>query len=542
MRFRRQADEGSHWVSVTRDGAMLHAVQVTHAEGQRPRVDWLAQLEADDLARGLRQLGRQRGLKGARLSHVLTRAQYRLVSTDAPDMPREEWRDAIRWQLKDQVDFPVDDAVVDLLEVPSDTQARSRPSAIVLIEPQVEARAQHLAADDAGLSWTATEVPETALRNICALGEMPSQAHALLAFGNDHALLVVTLEGNLVMTRIIEVAGAALQGSEEARGGALGRAGLEVLRTLDTFERTHSKVSLSCLSVALPPGTDGMIEALADLLYVPVKAFELAQWVDLSALGEDTQAQVDRLSMLEPLRALGAALRPASQTRGCQQINMQDTSLPQGVVTWGAVWGVRAACAALGVSVLGAVGLSGLERRTVAKAEETEAQLLPMQQASIAIPEPPEVRELAELRKAQAQQRRLRDALVGASADTAQGYSEYLMALGRQAQPSVWITGLVVRSAGRDVELVGRMMDPEFLPGYLGRLQNEAQFKGRRFARVELKTLESEQSATRRMTEFSLKSMPEAVASAPVAAPAAVAAARVADQAASHAQAGGKLP
>ena len=501
---RRQADNGSNWVAITQVGAVLRALQVTHGIGERPRLDWIYSQDTTDFARGLRALGRAHSLRGAALTSVLGRTQYRLISTELDELPREDWSGAVRWRLKEQVDFSVDDAIVEVLGVPQDTQNRTTHSAIALLEPQAEAQKLSLAADDAGTRWTAIEVPETGLRNICALTETESQAHALIAFGDEHALLVITLGGELVMTRTIEVASAALMGSEEARGGAVGRAGLEVLRTLDTFERTHSKVTLSGLSVALPGGAVSMAEVLADLVYVPVKALEMGQLLDCSALGE-TSEQIESLASLENLCMLGAALRPASQARGIQQINMQDADIPQGgAVPWGGVWGVRAGAGVLAVGVLAVLGMSVVAQRLGSRAAELEAQLGPLQASTLSMPPPPDLHVLNELRKGESLQRRLSEALIGATSSGSHGYSEYLMALGRQAQPNVWITGLEVRGDGRQLTLSGRMTDAGFLPGYLGRLEAETQFKGRRFNQVEIGSVTSEMAGAQHLSTFSL--------------------------------------
>ncbi|HIV73428.1 MAG TPA: PilN domain-containing protein [Candidatus Aquabacterium excrementipullorum] len=491
-------------MAVAQDGAVLRALQVTHVTGERPRVAWSYTEDSSDLARGLRTLSRAHPLRGVSLASVLARTQYRLVSTELDELPREEWAGAVRWRLKEQVDFPVDDAIVDVLGVPQDTQNRATQSAIALLEPQSEANKLSLAVDDAGLRWTAIEVPETGLRNICALAETETQAHALIAFGNEHALLVITLGGELVMTRTIEVASAALTGSEEARGGAVGRAGLEVLRTLDTFERTHSKATLSGLSVALPGGAASMAEVLADLVYVPVKPLELGQLIDVSALAAEPD-KVEALSSLESLSLLGAALRPASQARGCQQINMQDAEHPQGAaVSWGAMWGLRAAVAVLALGVLVSIAMSVGSKRLDTTATTLEAQLGPLQAVTASMPPPPDLNKLNELRKGEALQRRLSEALDNATANVSQGYSEYLMALGRQAQPNVWVTGLVVQQNGRQLTLSGRMTDPGFLPAYLSRLENEAQFKGRRFNQVEIGSVTSEMAGDQHLTTFSI--------------------------------------
>jgi MSHA biogenesis protein MshI len=223
MRFRRRVVEGVQWVAVAQEGSSVHAAQVSHVDGQRPRVLWMWNTEADRLSDALGLLKRTHRLNDSSLVLQLERAQYRLVSTEVPDVPREEWRDAMRWRLKDQVDFPMDDALLEVLAVPQDTQLRQMFPAIALVVQRADYDRLALEADDVGLSWSAADTAETALRNLSAMAEVEGQAHALLVFGESHGMLVITYQGELLMTRNIEVAVSAVTGSNEARGAALGR-------------------------------------------------------------------------------------------------------------------------------------------------------------------------------------------------------------------------------------------------------------------------------------------------------------------------------
>jgi hypothetical protein len=94
-----------------------------------------------------------------------------------------------------------------------------------------------------------------------------------------------------------------------------------------------------------------------------------------------------------------------------------------------------------------------------------------------------------------------------------QGYSDYLMALGRQVQPGVWITGLVVHGDGRDIVLMGRTNDSGMLPAYLQKLGLEERFKGRRFAQFDVTSMgqgedaERSSGATGGVVQFTLRSV-----------------------------------
>lgn len=506
MAFRRPSNTSSPWVGLSQDGGVLLAVEVLHG-GERPAVQWVGQVDSPSLSNGLQSLNRQRKLGSARLVGLLPHDAARLVAIPAPDVPRSEWADALRWSLRDHVDFEVDDALIDVLEVPAATQLRqSRPTLTVVLPRERFVQVQ-TDADDAGLHWTALDVPETALRNISALGEEPGKAHALLAFGEASSLLVITYQGELVMARHIEVQGAAMTSSSESREGALSRASLEVLRTIDTFERMHSEVALQGLSVVLPPGSgEDVLPLLSDLIYVPVRTFRLSDSIDLSALGE-THPWLSSGINLADLCALGAALRPMAEAAGRQQLRLLDES--EDAVSggaWSAHMGLRWAgiVAAIGLSV--GVGMTLWASHATTRAQQVEAELAQLQR-SVAEPQPSTVtRELEELQRKESVQTHLRQVLQGNMSATSMGYSDVLISLGRQTLPGLWITGLKVRGDGRDLELSGRMTNPTMLPVYLRRLEKEDRFRSRRFAQIEVRdTAADDGAAPSGITEFTLR-------------------------------------
>jgi MSHA biogenesis protein MshI len=496
MFFRRQSHVGSQWVGLIHEGAVVHAAKVSHSADARPCVHWVWQADAPTLESGLRALRSTQRLRGASLVGVLDRSRYRMQAADAPDIPREDWRDAMRWQLKEQLDFPIEDAVLDVLDVPTSTQLRQNNAVMAFVVPREHYAGVELAADDVGLHWDALDVPETALRNICALGEEPDKAHALMVFGQAYGLLVITFKGALLMARHIEVAADALTGSEDVRGAALSRAALEMLRTVDTFERMHSQASLSGMTVALPPGCgQEVVDMLADLIYVPIAPLQLKLWFDMDGLGD----QGERLNInptFNELCAIGTTLRvplavsaDADETPPppAQQLQLLDaTSVLGQSPSWGALLGLRLMAGLAAVGAVVVLGLSAATKAYTLSADGVETEINTLRLAAAANPPSPVVKELDALRQKEAQQRQMQDALQGSMAWASQGYSDYLMALGRQAVPQVWITSLTVRGDGRDLVLVGRTTDATSLPAYLHKLSQEEHFRGRRFAQFEI--------------------------------------------------------
>ncbi|MDO9236741.1 MAG: hypothetical protein Q7U28_12030 [Aquabacterium sp.] len=509
MFFKRKTQEGSLWTGVARDGTSVCAAQVSHREGERPRVLWLWQEQAPTLEEGLRALQASKIVKYSTVVGLLDRTQYRLLATEAPqDIARTDWRDAMRWQLKEQVDFPVEDAVLDVLEVPQNTQRRQSCPVMVFMLPRTDYDVVALAADDVGLTWAALEAPETALRNLSALSEEDDKAHALMVFGEEHGILVITVKGELLMARQIEVALASVTGSNEVRGAALSRAALEILRTIDTFERMHSEVVLSGMTVALPPGCgEDVLEMLADLIYVPLQALKLSTWFDLDTLADEADHLSDHATFSQ-LCVLGATLREPGSAGERQQLQLLDaTSVLGQSVPWGALLGARLVGGVLALGTAVGLGLTAATSAYKLKGAELDADLAGLRATALAHPISPVVRELDGLRQKEAQQRQMQEALQGSMTWSSQGYSDYLMALGRQATPSVWINHLEMTGDGRDVVLGGRTNNSSALPSYFKRLGQEDRFKGRRFAQLDISAIPSDGNLAAGVVQFSLRSV-----------------------------------
>jgi hypothetical protein len=98
-----------------------------------------------------------------------------------------------------------------------------------------------------------------------------------------------------------------------------------------------------------------------------------------------------------------------------------------------------------------------------------------------------------------------------------QGYAEYFRALARQSVEGLWLTGVRIEGAGRDIGVRGRAMDPAMVPGFLGRLRNERVMQGKPVGSLQigeaaaLKVVRDgkETSAPAPYVEFSLQSAPQ---------------------------------
>lgn len=296
------------WLALVPRGERLDLAHVVREAGARPEIRLLESFriersEADALAR----LRAARKLKSYRCTTVLGPGQYQFLQVDAPAVPAEERRQALRWRLKDIVDFPVDRASVDVLDIPMEGQGGGRQGGVFVAAAAADTVAARMALfADAKLALEAIDLPEIAQRNVAALFEEPNRGLAFLALDGAGGLLTLTYRGELYACRRIDVAASQLaEADPERRQQLVERLALELQRSLDTFDRQFGFISVARLVVAASPVVDELLPALAANLYVPVQAMDLALVADFPSVPELSNPA----RQAQCLTAIGAALR-----------------------------------------------------------------------------------------------------------------------------------------------------------------------------------------------------------------------------------------
>jgi len=87
------------------------------------------------------------------------------------------------------------------------------------------------------------------------------------------------------------------------------------------------------------------------------------------------------------------------------------------------------------------------------------------------------------------------DALKTGAFAAQQGYAEYLRAFSRQALNGLWLTGFTIAGGG-DIALQGRVTNPDLVPAYIQRLNQEKVLHGRSFGTFEMRQPQAAAAAT----------------------------------------------
>ncbi|WP_306603709.1 hypothetical protein [Azonexus sp.] len=293
------------WGAVVRQGGRLDLVHAVALAGQRPLIHVLDsfQIEVDE-ADALSRLAAARNLKRLRCTTLLDEGQYSLVQFEAPAGPAEERVEALRWRLKDSVDFAVDDAAVAIIDIPNDGARQANVFAVAAASSVVGARMGLFR--ESHLALEAIDIPELALRNVAALFEEDNRGLAFVSLTDAGCMLVITFRGELILSRRIDMtSGALAKADEERRAQLLERLALELQRTLDNFDRQYGYVSISRLILACEHDAQGTVTALAQNLYLPLVAMDLAEVADFPDLPDLKSLERQAQGLL----AVGAAFR-----------------------------------------------------------------------------------------------------------------------------------------------------------------------------------------------------------------------------------------
>lgn len=209
---------------------------------------------------------------------------YQMLVVEAPNVPPEELKTAMRWRVKDMLDYHIDDATLDVLDIPPDRHGPSRGHSMYAVAARNEViRARVAQCDEARIPLEVIDIPEMAQRNIANLIAQPGRGVALLSFDEHAGLLTVSYEGELYLARHIDVSWRDLaQAGADQKQALFDRITLELQRSVDHLERQFQFISVNQLWLAPLPDGAALRDYLAANLYLPVALLDLKEVFDFS--------------------------------------------------------------------------------------------------------------------------------------------------------------------------------------------------------------------------------------------------------------------
>lgn len=288
--------------------AGLSFVRATSANGVAAQVTaWdFRPWNGDNRAKALARLSADYGLKREPTVLVLNPDEYKLLLTEAPDVRPDELKAAVRWRIKDLIDFHINDATLDVFELPNTgPSGANRLMCVVVAKNQlIQERVDLMNA--AGIALDIIDIPELAQRNLAAL--LPEDATGVVVLSlHDHGGLITVTKGNeIYLSRSVD---AGLDGLTHGSDTSeyFDRIVLEVQRSLDYYDSHFRQAPIRNLVLA-PTLVEiaGLLEHLNNNLNVRAAPLDLGNVLaGARAMSHEMQARC--------LTALGGALRRESK-------------------------------------------------------------------------------------------------------------------------------------------------------------------------------------------------------------------------------------
>jgi MSHA biogenesis protein MshI len=254
----------------------------------------------------LEPLVKQQQLQGIDCVSVLSAEGYQLMQAELADLSIEEKRDAARWQIREMLSYPAEEAVLDLYEVaPFASDKKPLTYVVVAREKLLRGRVEPLTR--AGLKVSAIDIAELALRNLTDLYREDSRGVAILLLLDNDGLLIIAREGTLYLTRSLSIGMNALlpfaDGNIEALTEQVDAIVLEIQRSFDYCESSFHLPVVSRLLVAQTQREiPAVIKYLDDFLATRVEPLRFDGVLKVPE-------GIDQLELNRHLLAIGGALR-----------------------------------------------------------------------------------------------------------------------------------------------------------------------------------------------------------------------------------------
>ncbi|NOQ42248.1 MAG: hypothetical protein GQ563_07085 [Desulfuromusa sp.] len=261
---------------------------------------------AKEQNRALEQLVHRQNLQNSHCVAVLPVNSYQSIQVEMAELPDDERRDAARWLIRERIDYPPEEAVIDLFEV-APFGSEKKPLTYVVAAQQKSLRERVQLIEQGDLTLDSIDIPEFALRNICDLFTDDDRGLAILLLLEQSGVLVIVRDGTLYLVRWLSSGMEDLipfaDGDFEALTEQLDTIVLEIQRSFDYCESTFQLPMVSRLLVAQTQREiPAVISYLNDYLSTQVESFSFA---GVLAIPEESE----QILLNRYLMAIGGALR-----------------------------------------------------------------------------------------------------------------------------------------------------------------------------------------------------------------------------------------
>ena len=307
---KRRAKPGRVGLTVGPDGLAL-----AHLDGSGSLVHCQFYPVAEGGAKQLQAIVDQHNLADIPCTVVLHPAFYQLLLAETPQVKGDEMSAAVRWRVKELLNYPLDQAAIDYFTLAEDAYRGRQKMFYAAALPKQELQNLVTPVEASGLLLDCVEITELAMHQLSA--RLPSDAGgvALVQLYDGGGLINLVEDGAIYLSRRLDVGLEAFSptGNNQIFFDTLF---LEIQRSLDFYESQLGKGIITQLhySPGLPE-TAEIGKFLSEQLALNVSALDLSPLKLVATLDEELDEQMSRCAS-----AIGAALGPIDDVQAVLEV------------------------------------------------------------------------------------------------------------------------------------------------------------------------------------------------------------------------------
>lgn len=300
--FKTASQKGSRgWLGleVSDDGIAIAHVNKTN--GDRPtltKCEFISNDAISSVQDTLRDRIASLNLSKVPCNWVLANADYNLLLVEAPKVSDAELREAMRWRIKDLINFPVEEAVIDVFPLPKDG-SRGAPMNYVVVSERSKIQNITDLSNGAKIALKNIDIGELALRNIADHVKGIDRGACVIRLRQGRGCLTLIKQQQVYLSRQFDInynAGLLDELPEESLI-------LEIQRSIDYYERQQGQVPPSHFifcgeNLTVDKLTDNIRRALPG----QSTCMQLSEMLSVSVPAEESMLQLC-------VGAIGGALR-----------------------------------------------------------------------------------------------------------------------------------------------------------------------------------------------------------------------------------------
>ncbi|MGE3318360.1 MAG: hypothetical protein AB7I18_03600 [Candidatus Berkiella sp.] len=272
---KRRKDERQLGVQFLLDGIRVALTNVTDKEKKLIDVEYHEANEWSQQKTFLERKIAEFNLHQTPTTVLIPQSDYQIFLIEQALVPGEEKREAVRWRIAEYIDFPVEEAVVDYLEVPQKNKESTSALTYVVVTRKSIIDDYIKNIKTLGLSLGAIDICQSALREIAFQLDDADVGQALLHIEDTKSYIILFKQRTMYMMRDIDLGYQHIKEATELHDLAL-----EIQRSIDYCSSNLKNAGISRIVLTpLPERKTELLSCLSNILGLPVRVISYSEFM-----------------------------------------------------------------------------------------------------------------------------------------------------------------------------------------------------------------------------------------------------------------------